>query len=95
MAHQPKGQHWRTLGKADVSGGADESTGAILDKLGTVADGARPVVEAHAGVQSVNTDDGAKPTAPRYGDNIAANAKFNETVKGPNERPNTVMVGGK
>jgi hypothetical protein len=93
MAHQPKGQHWRTLGKADVSAGADKSTAAILGKLGTLADGARPVVESHAGISSLNTDGGKKPTAPRYGDNVDANAKFNQSTKGPRERGNVVMVG--
>jgi len=95
MAHSPNGQHWRDLGKSKSVALPDKSTGAILDKLGTVKDGARPVVEAHAGVQSVNTDGGKKPTAPRDGDNADANAKFNEAAKGPNYRPNTVIVGGR
>lgn len=96
MAHSPKGQHWRNLGKPDVSGTGDKSTGAILDKLHTVKDGARAVVEPHAGIASVNTDRGKSPTGPKLDDgNAAANAKFNETAKGPNFRPNTVQVGGR
>jgi hypothetical protein len=72
----------------------DKSTEAIKRKLKTPRD--PRVVEAHAGVASVNTDGGAKPRQPdSVGPNAAANAAFNEATKGPNERPNVVMVGGK
>jgi hypothetical protein len=93
MAHEPKGAHWRGLGKGGDAKSSDTSTAAILGKLGTVANGARPVVESHAGISSLNTDGGKKPTAPHYGDNVDANAKFNQSTKGPRERGNVVMVG--
>jgi hypothetical protein len=97
MAHEAQGQHWRALGKPDVTqDGGDPSTAAILDKLHTHKSGAQPVVEAHAGIASVNTDEGAEPTGPDLDDgNSADNAKFNEAAKGPNFRPNTVMIGGR
>jgi hypothetical protein len=111
MAHTPHGQHWRSLGKPDVSGNTgDKSTGAILDKLqiepehghgslhtgrASVAPGSGDVIEAHDGIASVGAS-GAKPTGPKLDDgNTAANEKFNETAKGPNFRPNTVQVGGR
>jgi hypothetical protein len=74
----------------------DKSTEAIKRKLKTPRD--PRVVEAHAGVASVNTDGGVKPRqhdCDNCGPNAAANAAFNEATKGPNERPNVVMVGGK
>ena len=51
---------------------------------------------AHEGVASVSTDGGTKPTQPKTdGGNIAVNEAFNQATKGPNERPNTVMIGSK
>ncbi len=88
MAHVPQGAHWRGLGK-----GGDAKSG---NTDGPVKYGARPVVEAHNGVQSVNTDSGIKPTAPKTDDgNTAVNEAFNEAAKGPRERGNVVMIGGK
>jgi len=71
----------------------DKSTEAIKRKLATPQE--RFPVAPHAGVASVSAP-GAKPTQPRTdGGNTAANAKFNQTAKGPNFRPNTVIVGGR
>jgi len=74
----------------------DPSTEAIKGKLATPR--SRKVVEAHAGVASVNTDGGAKPRQHdcyKCGPNADANAAFNQQTTGPNERPNVVMVGGR
>lgn len=72
----------------------DRSTEAIKNKLRTPP--SRDPVTAHAGVASVGAS-GAKPTQHNCdcGPNAAANDKFNETAKGPNYRPNTVMIGGR
>jgi hypothetical protein len=71
----------------------DKSTEQIKRRLKTPQ--SRYPVQAHAGVASVATDGGAKPTQPKTDDgNTAANAKFNEANKGPKERPNVVMIGG-
>ncbi len=86
--------HWRNLGKGPDTNLADKSTGAILKRLKAPRDPS--VVTAHAGVASVNTDGGTKPTQPRGDDgNTEVNAAFNQATKGPNYRPNTVMIGGK
>ncbi len=70
----------------------DKSTEQIKRRLKTPQN--RDPVTAHAGVASVGAV-GAKPTQPKTDDgNTAANAKFNEDAKGPNYRPNTVMVSG-
>ena len=74
----------------------DRSTEEIKRKLKTPQ--SRDVVQAHDGIASVNTDGGAKPRAHDCADcapNSDANAKFNESVKGPALRPNTVMIGGR
>lgn len=71
----------------------DKSTEAIKRRLKTPQE--RNPVAAHADVASVGAT-GAKPTQPKTdGGNSAANAKFNESVKGPKYRPNTVQVGGR
>jgi len=83
---------WRNLRKHDNADLPDASTGNILKKLATPRNPA--VVESHGGVQSVNVNDGAKPTQPKTNDgNVAVNAKFNSAAKGPAERANVVMVG--
>jgi len=95
MAHQPKGAHWRNLGKEPVTNpaGLDKSSAQILDRLKTPRD--PKVTTAHAGVASVGAG-GIKPTQPKLDDgNTVANADFNEAAQGPRYRPNTVMVGGK
>ncbi len=92
MAHQFS--HWRNLGRGPDTNPADKSTGAILEKLKTPRD--PKVVTAHEGVASVSTDGGTKPTQPKTdGGNTAVNEAFNQATKGPNERPNTVMIGSK
>jgi hypothetical protein len=74
--------------------GHDRSTKQILGKLATPRD--PKVTRAHAGVASVSTDGGTKPTQPRADDgNTEVNAAFNEATKGPKERPNVVMIGSK
>lgn len=73
----------------------DPSTEQIKRKLATPR--SRKVVEAHAGVASVNTDGGTKPRQHDCaGDCADANAEFNSNaVAGPRERPNVVMVTGR
>ena len=74
----------------------DASTSAVKDRLHNDLNPSRSPVTAHAGVASVNTDGGAKPTQPKTDDgNTAVNEAFNQATKGPNERPNTVMIGSK
>ena len=84
--------HWRNLGRGPSITAPDKSTGAILARLKAPRD-PKPIT-AHAGVASVNAS-GAQPTQPKLdGGNTEANAKFNQAAKGPNYRPNTVMVTG-
>lgn len=74
----------------------DRSTEAIKAKLATPR--SPKVVEAHAGVASVNTDGGTPPRqhdCDCNGPNAAANAEFNQQTAGPKERPNVVMIGGR
>jgi hypothetical protein len=98
MAHEAKtGAHWRNLGKSRDFKMRDKSKDAFLGRLGIEdggtlatgnAAGARDVVEAHAGVASVNTDGGTKPRAhdcDDCGPNAAANEKFNQQAQGPRE----------
>lgn len=71
----------------------DKSTEQIKAKLATPRD--PKVTTAHAGVASVSTDGGTKPTQPRTdGGNAEVNAKFNASTKGPEFRPGTVIIGG-
>ena len=73
----------------------DKSTEAIKRKLKTPR--SPDVTTAHAGVASVGAS-GAKPRAHDCADcgpNSAANAEFNDSTKGPRERANVVMIGGK
>jgi hypothetical protein len=71
----------------------DRSTEQIKRKLRTPQE--RNPVTAHAGVASVGAS-GTKPTQPKTDDgNVAVNAKFNQVTKGPRERSNVVMIGGK
>ena len=54
-----------------------------------------PVTVAHEGIASVGAG-GTKPTQPKCDDgNTAANEAFNNATKGPRERGNVVMIGGK
>lgn len=71
---------WRNLGKPGRNITAtDHSTKAILDRLATPR--SRRVVEAHAGVASVNTDGGAKPRQHDCaGDCAASNADTNAAL---------------
>jgi len=97
---------WRNLGKAgrDIRA-TDHSTAEIEKRLPRHMGEAekfpqqgKPVVEAHAGVQSVNVEDGAKPTqhpCDDCGPNEAANAAFNQTTQGPRERANVVAIPGR
>jgi len=72
----------------------DKSTEAIKRKLRTPQE--RYPVTAHEGVASVATVGGAKPMQPKLdGGNTAVNAAFNEATRGPRERGNVVMIGGK
>jgi len=62
----------------------DPSTEAIKRKLRTPR--LRGVVEAHAGVASVNTDGGVAPRQHDCVGNCAdANANFNQAAQGPRE----------
>jgi hypothetical protein len=55
----------------------------------------RNVVEAHAGVKSVNTDGGLEPRQHDCsGDCAESNAEFNEASRGPREAA-VIMTGGK
>lgn len=71
----------------------DPSTENIKRKLRTPQP--RNPVTDHVRVASVGAA-GAKPTQPKTGDgNTAVNEAFNQAAKGPNFRPNTVLIGGK
>ncbi len=61
----------------------DPSTEAVKRTLRTPR--SRNVIEAHAGVASVNTDSGVKPRKHDCdcGPNAAANAKFNDKAENP------------
>jgi len=72
----------------------DKSTEAIKAKLRTPR--SPNVTEAHAGVASVSTDGGVKPTQPNTdGGNVAANDAFNKTAQGPKLSPNFMAVPGR
>jgi hypothetical protein len=72
----------------------DPSTEQIKAKLKTPPP--RHPVASHEGVASVGAP-GIKPTQHPCdcGPNAAANAEFNQATKGPNERPNVVMIPGR
>jgi len=72
----------------------DKSTEQIKRRLKTPQE--RNPVAAHAGVASVGAT-GSKPTQHNCdcGPNAAANDAFNKATKGPAERPNVVMIGGR
>lgn len=94
MAHEPKGQHWRNLGKTPNIRHHDHSTAAIMKSLGKPRD-PNPVA-AHAGVASVGVS-GSAPTMPKAsGGHTAANARFNNRAQtGRRERANVVAVPGR
>jgi hypothetical protein len=72
----------------------DPSTEQIKAKL--KAPRKPDVIEAHAGVASVNTDGGKPPTQPKCdGGNCEANADFNKVAQGPPLRSNFVAVPGR
>ncbi len=72
----------------------DRSTEAVKRSLRTPK--SRNPVTSHEGVASVGAA-GAQPTPHNCdcGPNAAANEAFNESVKGPRLRPNTIQVGGR
>jgi hypothetical protein len=71
----------------------DQSSRNILKKLATPRD--PKVTTAHAGVQSVSTDGGTKPTQPRTDDgNVKANAKFNAGAVGASETTDPAKLIG-
>ena len=71
----------------------DKSTGNIMKRLKTPRD--PQVVAAHAGVASVSTDGGTKPTQPKTDDgNTTVNAKFNAATVGARETTDPARLIG-